>query len=176
MNTQELLIEQYFAYLMIGILLLITLTIMFVIIRNQKKRIIELKGIITIYDGYKNEINPFESSIELSNKLHSYIEESNLRVSTKLFNKLRELGCNNNLVQEIIEFFKTNYEINIYIYGYNSPYKCIGVETTEGSFILHEDDSKQNVYIHGIKEALRIINHYNIKSIKDRGITITQNK
>lgn len=118
--------------------------------------------------NFSNSRGIEQSSEQSISKLHSYIEESNLRVSNKVFNKLKDLGCKSNLTYEIVEFLRLYYGIHVYLYGYTSKFKSVGTESNFGEYINHPDElvKYNEAIIIGIEQAIDIIEKHGIDTVK----------
>lgn len=163
MNTQEIITQYLVGYGSIMIILVGFMVWLFTIIRSLKIENKQLKKALSnISERNSNNTILYKNELTI---MYSFVEKQNYRVPTKLFNKVRDLGCKNNLVQEIIVFFQLNYNINIYLYGYTSKNHIIGVETLDGAFVVHGENSILDTYVRGIEEAMRLIEQYEIKQI-----------
>ncbi len=107
--------------------------------------------------GLRNEIENYKKIIEEylnSNIITEYYKLENL-VTLEL---LKKNNCNYINILEIIEWFKTEHSINIYNYGWGSQYgHWIGIETTEGSYVVNPTEDYKEALIKGINKALTLI-------------------
>lgn len=87
--------------------------------------------------------------------------------SKKIANKLKDIGCNSNCLGEIFEFFRKYYNIHIYIYGYYSKTKTIGIESKDSiSFVVHVEEDGYIANQHAIDLVLIKIKEYNLQPNK----------
>lgn len=98
-----------------------------------------------LIETQKDKIEDLETDVlnrEDNNELPSYIKSNPLnRIDNKVYNKLRAIGCESNLIPEIFEWFRLKYNFNIYIYNfYYDSFMQIVIEVKSNNTI---DDRKE---------------------------------